>query len=111
MSAGSAARAGTSRWARIKGAMSPQEWRRAGVLAAVIVALHVVGFFVLLALVVPQDLRLGGGAVYGLGLGIIAYSRSMRQTPDAHHIAALDKVPPKLMNEGHRAVSFGFFFS
>src|SRR3954453_10617251 len=111
MSAGSAARAGTSRWARVKGAMSAQEWRRAGVLAAVIVALHVVGFFVLLALVVPRDLRLGGGAVYGLGLGITAYTLGMRHAFDADHIAAIDNVTRKLMGEGQRPLSAGFFFS
>src|SRR3954447_21906298 len=111
MSAGSAARAGTSRWARIKGAMSPQEWRRAGVLAAVIVALHVVGFFVLLALVVPQDLRLGSGAVYGRGLGLTAYMLGMRHAFDADHIGAIDNVTRKLMNEGQRPLSVGFFFS
>src|SRR4051812_2363918 len=111
MSAGSAAPAATSRWARIKGAMSPQEWRRAGVLAAVVVALHVIGFFVLLALVVPRDLRLGGGAVYGLGLGITAYTLGMRHAFDADHIGAIDNVTRKLMNDGQRPLSVGFFFS
>jgi nickel/cobalt transporter (NiCoT) family protein len=111
MSAGSAARADASRWARFKGALTPQEWRRAGVLAAVIVALHVVGFFVLLALVVPQDLRLGGGAVYGLGLGLTAYTLGMRHAFDADHIGAIDNVTRKLMNEGQRPLSVGFFFS
>src|SRR4051812_28813942 len=111
MSAGSAAPAATSRWARIKGAMSPQEWRRAGVLAAVVVALHVIGFFVLLALVVPRDLRLGSGAVYGLGLGITAYTLGMRHAFDADHIGAIDNVTRKLMNDGQRPLSVGFFFS
>jgi nickel/cobalt transporter (NiCoT) family protein len=111
MSAGSAVRADASRWARFKGALTPQEWRRAGVLAAVIVALHVIGFFVLLALVVPQDLRLGGGAVYGLGLGLTAYTLGMRHAFDADHIGAIDNVTRKLMNEGQRPLSVGFFFS
>ena len=111
MSAGSAAPAATSRWARIKGALSPEEWRRAGVLAAVVVALHVIGFFVLLALVVPQNLRLGGGAVYGLGLGITAYTLGMRHAFDADHIGAIDNVTRKLMGEGQRPLSVGFFFS
>src|SRR5690348_14235090 len=102
MTAGSAAPAAASRWARIKGAMSPDEWRRAGVLAAVVVALHVIGFFVLLALVVPQDLRLGGGAAYGLGLGITAYTLGMRHAFDADHIGAIDNVTRKFMNEGQR---------
>ena len=102
---------GTSRWARLKGSMTPAEWRRAGALTAVILALHVIGFFVLLALVVPQDLRLGSGAVFGLGLGITAYTLGMRHAFDADHIGAIDNVTRKLMNEGQRPLSVGFFFS
>src|SRR3954465_4523416 len=111
MGAVAAARAGTSRWARIKGSLTPPEWRRAGGLAAVIVALHVIGFFVLLALVVPQDLKVGAGAVFGLGLGITAYTLGMRHAFDADHIGAIDNVTRKLMNEGQRPLSVGFFFS
>jgi high-affinity nickel-transport protein len=111
MSAGSAAQAGTSRWARIKGSMTPREWRRAGGLAAAVIALHVIGFFVLLALVVPQNLRLGSGAVFGLGLGITAYTLGMRHAFDADHIGAIDNVTRKLMNDGQRPLSVGFFFS
>jgi high-affinity nickel-transport protein len=97
--------------ARIKSAMTPAEWRRAGVLAAVVAALHVIGFFVLLALVVPRDLRLGGGAVYGLGLGVTAYTLGMRHAFDADHIGAIDNVTRKLMSDGRRPLSAGFFFS
>src|SRR3954470_23205960 len=111
VSVGSAVPAGTSRRARIKGAMTPREWRRAGALTAIIVALHVIGFFVLLALVIPQDLRLGSGAVFGLGLGITAYTLGMRHAFDADHIGAIDNVTRKLMNEGQRPLSVGFFFS
>jgi nickel/cobalt transporter (NiCoT) family protein len=111
MAAGGAARAGVSRWARIKGSMTRAEWRRAGVLTAVIAGLHVVGFFVLLALIVPRDLQLGSGAVYGLGLGLTAYTLGMRHAFDADHIGAIDNVTRKLMNEGQRPLSVGFFFS
>src|SRR3954452_11755773 len=91
--------------------MSPPEWRRAGVLAAIIVALHVIGFFVLLALVIPQDLRLGSGAVFGLGLGVTAYTLGMRHAFDADHIGAIDNVTRKLMSEDKRPLSARFFFS
>jgi high-affinity nickel-transport protein len=99
------------RWARFKRGLTPEEWRRAAVLAAVVGGLHVVGFFVLLALVVPQDLRLGSGTVFGLGLGITAYTLGMRHAFDADHIGAIDNVTRKLMNEGQRPLSVGFFFS
>jgi high-affinity nickel-transport protein len=111
MSAESLPPTGASRWERFKRALTPQEWRRAAVLAAVVGGLHVVGFFVLLALVVPQDLRLGSGAVFGLGLGITAYTLGMRHAFDADHIGAIDNVTRKLMNEGQRPLSVGLFFS
>jgi high-affinity nickel-transport protein len=97
--------------ARIRGSLTPLEWRRAGGLAAVIVALHVIGFFVLLALVVPQNLQLGTGGVFGLGLGITAYTLGMRHAFDADHIGAIDNVTRKLMSDGQRPLSVGFFFS
>jgi nickel/cobalt transporter (NiCoT) family protein len=100
-----------ARWERFRCALTPQEWRRAAALAAVVGGLHVVGFFVLLALVVPQELRLGSGAVFGLGLGITAYTLGMRHAFDADHIGAIDNVTRKLMNEGQRPLSVGFFFS
>jgi high-affinity nickel-transport protein len=95
----------------VRAALTPQEWRRAAVLAAVIGGLHVIGFFVLLALVVPQNLRLGSGAVFGLGLGVTAYTLGMRHAFDADHIGAIDNVTRKLMSEGQRPLSVGFFFS
>jgi nickel/cobalt transporter (NiCoT) family protein len=83
--------------------------RRAAGLAAVIAALHVAGFGVLLVLVVPQDLQLGGGAVFGLGLGVTAYTLGMRHAFDADHIGAIDNVTRKLMADGRRPLSVGFF--
>ena len=100
-----------SRFARVQAALTPEEWRRAAVLAAVIVGLHVVGFFILLALVVPNDYSLAGGGVFGLGIGITAYTLGLRHAFDADHIAAIDNTTRKLMAEGQRPLSVGFFFS
>src|SRR3954452_17765709 len=106
------ARAGrTSRRARVRGALTPQEWRRAAGLAAVVIGLHVVGFFLLLVLVVPHNLVLGDGAVFGLGLGLTAYTLGLRHAFDADHIGAIDNTTRKLMAEGQRPLSVGFFFS
>jgi len=96
---------------RIRRSLTAAEWRRVAVLAAVIVALHVIGFVVLLALVVPQNFTLGTGAVFGLGLGITAYTLGMRHAFDADHIGAIDNVTRKLMTDGQRPLSVGFFFS
>ncbi len=80
-------------------------------MAFVILALHVVGLFILLVLVVPQDLSLGSDAVFGLGLGVTAYTLGMRHAFDADHIGAIDNVTRKLMSDGQRPLSVGFYFS
>jgi high-affinity nickel-transport protein len=100
-----------SRWMRIRAALTPEEWRRAGLLAAAILGLHAVGFFILLALVVPHDYSLAGGGVFGLGVGVTAYTLGLRHAFDADHIAAIDNTTRKLMGEGQRPLSVGFFFS
>ena len=98
-------------WARCRGALTPAEWRRAAVLAGVIVALHIVGFFILLALVVPNDYSLGTSGAFGLGVGITAYTLGLRHAFDADHIGAIDNTTRKLMSEGQRPMSVGFFFA
>jgi nickel/cobalt transporter (NiCoT) family protein len=85
---------------RIKESLTPQEWRRAGLLAAAVVGLHVIGFGLLAT----------GGAV-GVGVGITAYTLGLRHAFDADHIAAIDNTTRKLMGEGQRPLSVGFFFS
>jgi high-affinity nickel-transport protein len=101
----------SARWLRVRAALTPAEWRRAGALAAAVLGLHAVGFFILLALVVPHDYRLGGGGAFGLGLGITAYTLGLRHAFDADHIGAIDNTTRKLMNDGQRPLSVGFFFS
>jgi high-affinity nickel-transport protein len=102
---------GASRWDRVKAALTPAEWRRAGGLATVIVGLHVIGFFILLAVVVPEHYNLGPSGVFGVGLGITAYTLGLRHAFDADHIGAIDNTTRKLMSEGQRPLSVGFFFS
>jgi nickel/cobalt transporter (NiCoT) family protein len=79
--------------------MERAQWRPAAALATVIVALHVIGFAALAA-----------GAV-GVGLGLTAYTLGLRHAFDADHIAAIDGTTRKLMGEGQRPLSVGFFFS
>jgi high-affinity nickel-transport protein len=77
----------------------------------VIVGLHVTGFFILFALVVPQGFSLGSEGVFGVGIGITAYTLGLRHAFDADHIAAIDNTTRKLMTDGQRPLSVGFFFS
>jgi len=46
-----------------------------------------------------------------LGTALLAYSLGLRHAIDADHIAAIDNVTRKLMQEGKRPVAVGFFFS
>ena len=101
-----------SRWQRIRAGLSPAEWRRAGGMAAVIVGLHVIGFGLLFAVVVPGHFELGGSAgVLGVGIGITAYTLGLRHAFDADHIGAIDNTTRKLMTDGQRPLAVGFFFS
>ena len=60
---------------------------------------------------VPNEYSLAGGGVFGLGVGLTAYALGLRHAFDADHIAAIDNTTRKLMAEGQRPLSVGFFFS
>ena len=79
-------------------------------MAGFIALLHVVGFGILIALVIPARYRLGTG-LFGLGTGLTAYTLGLRHAFDADHIAAIDNTTRKLMAEGKRPLSVGFWFS
>ncbi|MEV5510803.1 HoxN/HupN/NixA family nickel/cobalt transporter [Streptomyces orinoci] len=99
-----------SGWRRISGAMTGAEWRRMGGMAAFILALHLVGWFTLVAIVAPHHYSLGTKS-FGIGIGVTAYTLGMRHAFDADHIAAIDNTTRKLMHEGKRPLSVGFWFS
>jgi high-affinity nickel-transport protein len=46
-----------------------------------------------------------------LGTGFLAYTFGLRHAVDADHIAAIDNVTRKLMQDGKQPVNVGFFFS
>ncbi len=46
-----------------------------------------------------------------LGTALLAYTFGLRHAVDADHIAAIDNVTRKLMQEGKRPVAVGFFFA
>jgi len=46
-----------------------------------------------------------------LGTALLAYSFGLRHAVDADHIAAIDNVTRKLMQEGKRPIAVGLFFS
>ncbi len=95
---------------RVLGSMTRQEWIRVGGMAAVVVALHVIGWFTLVVLVAPHHYGIGEKS-FGIGIGVTAYTLGMRHAFDADHIAAIDNTTRKLMGEGQRPLSVGFWFS
>lgn len=100
-----------SRLTRVRATLSGTEWRRVGGMAFVIVALHAIGFGLLFLVIAPRGFRVGSEGVFGVGLGITAYTLGMRHAFDADHIAAIDNTTRKLMADGQRPLSVGFFFS
>jgi nickel/cobalt transporter (NiCoT) family protein len=46
-----------------------------------------------------------------LGTALLAYSFGLRHAVDADHIAAIDNVTRKLMQDGQRPITVGFYFS
>jgi high-affinity nickel-transport protein len=67
--------------------------------------------FVLLFASVSHHYRISKTEIFGVGTGILALTLGMRHAFDADHISAIDNTTRKLMAEGQRPLSIGFFFS
>ncbi|MFD2490078.1 Nickel transporter NicT [Amycolatopsis jiangsuensis] len=80
-------------------------------MAVVILLLNVVGWGLLALVVAPRHYELGAAGGFGIGLGVTAFTLGMRHAFDADHIAAIDNTTRKLMSEGQRPLSVGFWFS
>jgi high-affinity nickel-transport protein len=91
--------------------MSPEErWRVVGMYSSIL-ALHVIGFSVFIAFVVPSHYK-----GLGIGIAVTAYTLGLRHAFDADHISAIDNTTRKVMNErvgsaAPRPFAFGYFFS
>jgi nickel/cobalt transporter (NiCoT) family protein len=97
--------------ARLRGRLTRQEWCSIAGMASSILMLHIIGWGVLIGIVAPQHYQVSSTQVLGVGLGLTAYTLGMRHAFDADHIAAIDNTTRKLMAEGKRPVSVGFWFS
>ncbi len=87
-----------------------RDWWEFGALAAAIAILHLAGFGSLLLLVAPHHYQVGT-QVFGIGLGITAYTFGLRHAFDADHIAAIDNTTRKLAADGTKPKSVGFWFA
>ncbi|MFM9377455.1 HoxN/HupN/NixA family nickel/cobalt transporter [Gordonia sp. VNK21] len=86
------------------------DWR---VAAGVIAVLHVAGFGVLLAVVLPSGVAYGsgGGGLSAVAVGLGAYALGMRHAFDADHIAAIDNTTRRLLRRGRPSTTVGLWFS
>jgi nickel/cobalt transporter (NiCoT) family protein len=79
-------------------------------MAGIVIGLNVLGW-AMLAAAVSGHYHINGTQIFGFGTGILAYTLGMRHAFDADHIAAIDNTTRKLVNDGKRPLSVGFFFS
>jgi high-affinity nickel-transport protein len=93
------------------GSLTSSQWRTVAVMATVVVGLHAIGFFILVAVVAPHHYGAGTSGAFAAGTGVTAYALGLRHAFDADHISAIDNTTRKLMAEGKRPMSVGFFFS
>jgi high-affinity nickel-transport protein len=96
--------------ARLRSRLTRREWARVGGMTVVIVGLHVLGWG-LLAAALSGHYHVSKTEFFGVGTGILAYTLGLRHAFDADHIAAIDNTTRKLINDGQRPLSVGFFFS
>src|SRR5579864_8255767 len=96
-----------ARWATVRSGLSPREWRHMIAMGGSIVLLHVLGWGIFVAAAMQSKT----GAGLGIGVAVTAYTLGMRHAFDADHISAIDNTTRKLMAEGKRPLSVGFFFS
>ena len=99
-----------SRISQIRNGLTSREWTKVGLMAATVLGLNIVGWGMLL-LALHGHYHLNKTEFFGFGTGVLAYTLGMRHAFDADHIAAIDNTTRKLMADGKRPVSVGFWFS
>jgi nickel/cobalt transporter (NiCoT) family protein len=105
-----------ARLRRIGARLTGREWGRLALMLGFILAINIAGWGIYVLCVMPHhvDYRgLGGSRGLGVGLGvaITAWFLGFRHAFDADHISCIDNTTRKLMADGKRPLSSGFFFS
>ncbi|RPA56394.1 HoxN/HupN/NixA family nickel/cobalt transporter [Gordonia oryzae] len=98
------------RLAQLRRSLTSAEWASIGGMVAVVAALHIIGWVTLVVFVAPHDFSVGQKTL-GLGVGLTAYTLGMRHAFDADHISAIDNTTRKLLGDGQRPMTVGFWFS
>ncbi len=97
------------RIARLRDRLTTEEWLRVAGMTVTVVGLNALGWGLLAA--ASGRYHVANGEVFGFGTGVLAYTLGMRHAFDADHIAAIDSTTRKLIHEGKRPLSVGYFFS
>jgi high-affinity nickel-transport protein len=95
---------------RIRHGLTPAEWLKVGGMAMTIIVLNVLGWGMLI-LALRGHYHISKTQVFGFGTGVLAYTLGMRHAFDADHIAAIDNTTRKMIHDGKRPLSVGYFFS
>ena len=96
--------------ARVVRSWNRRDWLEVAALAAAIALLHLVGFGTLVMIIAPHHYQVGA-QVFGIGLGVTAYTFGLRHAFDADHIAAIDNTTRKLTADGKKPKAVGFWFA
>ena len=96
---------------RLAGSWNRRDWFDVGALAGVIAALHVVGFGALILFVAPHHYQIGTQVFRHRSRRHRLHLRALRHAFDADHIAAIDNTTRKLMADGSKPKSVGFWLA
>src|SRR5487761_1767096 len=101
---------------RLRSSLRRGEWGRLALMFGFILAVNVAGWLIYVALVMPHHIDYRGygdtkGLGVGLGVAFTAWFLGFRHAFDADHISCIDNTTRKLMADGKRPLSSGFFFS
>ena len=99
-----------SRLAKLRNGLTPKEWLAIAGMTLTVVSLNVLGWG-LLSAASTHHYHVSKTGLLGFGTGVLAFTLGMRHAFDADHIAAIDNTTRKLVNEGKRPLSVGFYFS
>ncbi|HEX6520126.1 MAG TPA: HoxN/HupN/NixA family nickel/cobalt transporter [Streptosporangiaceae bacterium] len=105
-----------ARFHRVRTSLAADEWGRLAAMYAFILAINLAGWGIYVYGVMPHHLDYKGvsgtsGLGVGLGVAITAWFLGFRHAFDADHISCIDNTTRKLMADGKRPLSTGFFFS
>lgn len=95
---------------RVRIDLTSDERRRLWAMFSFIAFLHISAVLLMWA-ATSGEYELSDGTVFGWGTAALAYTLGMRHAFDADHIAAIDNTTRKLMADGQRPLSVGFWFS